>query len=76
MILSCDLKFPKIEDFHFRFHFCFLGSNRKNWGISNISNIEKWGISNYSHVINFKTEKAPKMKFFDFGAFQINEAII
>ena len=32
----------------------------------------KWGISNYSHVINFRTEKEPKMKFFDFGAFQIN----
>ena len=35
--------------------------------------IEKWGISNNSHVINFKTENEPKMKFFDFGAFQINE---
>ena len=31
---------------------------------------EKWGNSNNSHVINFITEKEPKMKFFDFGAFQ------
>ena len=39
------------------FHFRFLFWLR-NWGIS-----EK-------HVINFKTEKEPKMKFFDLGAFQ------
>ena len=30
----------------------------------------KWGISKNYHVINFKIEKEPKMKFFDFGAFQ------
>jgi len=30
--------------------------------------IKKWGISK-KHVINFKTEKEPKMKFFYFGAF-------
>ena len=34
--------------------------------------MRKWGISNNWHVINFKTEKKPKIKFFDFGAFQIN----
>ena len=33
----------------------------------------KWGISNNSHVINLITEKEPKIKFFDFGVFQINE---
>ena len=43
---------------------------KEKWDISNISNIEKWGILNYSHVI--KTENEPKMKLFDFGAFQIN----
>ena len=47
---------------------------REKWGISNISNIEKWGISDFSHVIILKTEKEPKMKLFDFGAFQINGA--
>ena len=31
---------------------------------------KEWGISKEKHVINFKTEKEPKMKFFDFGAFQ------
>ena len=30
----------------------------------------KVGISKNEHVINFKTEREPKMKFFDFGAFQ------
>ena len=30
---------------------------------------EKWDISK-KHVINFKTEKGPNMKFFDFGTFQ------
>ena len=31
---------------------------------------EKWDISKNWHVINFWTEKEPKMKIFDFGAFQ------
>ena len=35
-----------------------------------ILKIGKWGISKNKHVINFLTEKEPKMKFFDFGAFQ------
>jgi len=34
------------------------------------TNIRKWGISKKKHVINFKTEKEPTMKFFDFLAFQ------
>ena len=34
--------------------------------------VRKLGISKKMHVINFKTEKEPKMIFFDFGAFQIN----
>ena len=40
------------------------------WGISKFSNIRKWDISKFEHVINFETEKEPKMKFIDFGAFQ------
>ena len=32
--------------------------------------MKKWGISKNYHVINFKTENEPKMKFFNFGAFQ------
>ena len=32
--------------------------------------MKKWGISKNQHVINFKTENEPKMKFFDFRAFQ------
>ena len=28
--------------------------------------VRKLGISKKMHVINFKTEKEPKMKFFDF----------
>ena len=39
-------------------------------GVFIYSNIKKWGISKNEHVINFKIEKEPKMKFFDFGAFQ------
>ena len=35
------------------------------------TNIKKWNISK-KHVINFKTEKEPKIKFFDLGAFQKN----
>ena len=32
----------------------------------------KWDISNKKHVINFETEKEPKMKYFDFRPFQIH----
>ena len=32
--------------------------------------VRKSGISKKMHVINFKTEKKPKMKFFDFRAFR------
>ena len=32
--------------------------------------VRKLGISTKMHVINFKTEKEPKMKFFDFWAFR------
>ena len=39
-------------------------------GISNIFCIEKWGISKKRHVTSFKTRNEPKMKLFDFGAFQ------
>ena len=42
----------------------------EKWGISKFSNIRKRGISKFSHVINFKTQKEPKMKFIDFWAFQ------
>ena len=31
-----------------------------------------WAITNKNHAINFKTQIEPKMKIFDFGAFQIN----
>ena len=34
--------------------------------------VRKSGISKKMHVINFKTEKKPKMKFFDFRAFRKN----
>ena len=34
--------------------------------------MRKWGISINLHMINIKTEKEPKIKFFDFGALQIN----
>ena len=110
MILSCDqhlhnyLKCPKIEQFYFRFLFCFKIDHvlitrgylkcptfKKIFEIFEMphfvifrikkekmghfkyfeySNIRKWGISNNQHVINFKTEKELKMKFFDFGAFR------
>ena len=33
-------------------------------------NIRKLGISKKKHVINFKTEKEPKIKLFDFWAFK------
>ena len=36
----------------------------------NSENGNKLVISKKKHVINFKTEKEPKMKFFDFGAFK------
>ena len=32
--------------------------------------VRKSGISKKMHVINFETEKKPKMKFFDFRAFR------
>ena len=32
--------------------------------------VRKSGISKKMHVINFEREKEPKMKFFDFWAFQ------
>ena len=109
MILSCDSflpffsKCPKIEEFHFRFFFCFKidhvhffrnaklsyhiriaffskcpffpiwfwngknGAFRKKW---KPYMVRKLGISRKMHVINFKTEKEPKMKFFDFWAFR------
>ena len=61
MILSCDGIFSFIWNASIWFW------KWEKWGISNISNIEKWGISNNSRVINFITQKEPKMKFFDFG---------
>ena len=50
-------------------HFSYL-ILKKSYLISKNSNTKKLGISNYWHVIKYKTEKEPKMKFFDFGAFQ------
>ena len=77
----------KIEEFHFRAKYLKFPIfpiwlwKWEIWGIATITNIhvEKWGISNNSHVINFINykisiiEKEPKMKFFHFWAFQINE---
>ena len=86
--LPIYLKCPKIEEFHFWFLFGFkidhvrINRNAPFFYVRNIWNApffpfsesdqEKWSISNNWHVINFKTEKEPKIKFFDFGAFQIN----
>ena len=33
------------------------------WGISKKMNIKKWGILRKMHVINFKRENEPKMKW-------------
>ena len=50
-------------------HLLFQNRIGKN-GHFKISQHIKWSISKNSHVINFKTEKEPKMNLFDFGAFQ------
>ena len=44
--------------------------NGKKLGISKFFRIEKWGISKKRHVTSFKTRNEPKMKLFEFGAFQ------
>ena len=70
------LKGFKMEEFHFRIHFCFFQMphfshfNWKclNWDTSYILNIKKWSIRNKNHKIFFKE---PKLKLFDFGAFPI-----
>ena len=33
--------------------------------------IWKWGISRKKHVTSFKKEKEPKLKLFEFGAFEM-----
>ena len=38
--------------------------------ISKFLNTRKWGVSKNSHVIIFKTDNEPEIKFFNFGAFQ------
>ena len=43
---------------------------KEKWGISKNSNIKNRGISKKKHVISFKIKNEPKMKVFDFGAFQ------
>ena len=96
-------KCSKIEEFQFRFFFCFKidhvhffrnaqlsyhirfsffskcpifpvsESDRKKGAFRKKCNpymVRKLGISKKMHVINFKTEKEPKMKFFDFWAFR------
>ena len=44
---------------------------QEKWGISKNSNIKNRDISRNQHVINFQRENQPKIKLFDFGAFQI-----
>ena len=46
-----------------------LSCDGKNFEYKKVGHFEK------KHVINFKTEKEPKMKFFDFGAFKMAYAI-
>jgi len=79
------LKCHEIEHIHFRSFFRFkidhvlffskLILKLAKWGISRFSNIKKWGISRKNHVINFKTEKGPKMDMFDFVTFQENTSL-
>ena len=45
---------------------------KEKWGISKNSNIKNRGISKKKHVTSLKMKNEPKMKVFDFGAFQIN----
>ena len=90
------LKCPKIEEFQFRFIFCFkidhvcfnaplfyvrffkypIFQNQigKNWVFQKRNEHKKLGHLK-KHVISFKTEKEPKLKFFDFGAFKNAYAI-
>ena len=42
----------------------------EKWGISNFFSTGKWGISKKKHVTSFKTGNEPKIKVFEFGAFQ------
>ena len=52
---------------HFKKLTCDQIKNRK----STENEIRRfWGISKNQHVINFDSENEPKVKFFDFGAFQ------
>ena len=52
-------------------HFSYLQIKIGKLGHFKFFNIEKRGISNKKHVTSFKTKNEPKMKAFDFGAFQI-----
>ena len=58
------IKCPKIEEFHFR-------NQIGKWSISKTKSKIKNGAFK-KHVIKFETEKEPKLKFYDFGAFAKN----
>ena len=49
---------------------CILFWKWEKWGISQNLNIKNRGISKKKHVTCLKTRNEPKMKVFDFGAFQ------
>ena len=68
------LKSPKIEEFHFRFIFCFkIDHVLIFWNAPFFLSDSEIG---KMHMINFKIENEPKMKFFDFGAFQKIEKML
>ena len=80
-ICICFWNAPKSNNFIFGSFSAFLKCpifpiwfwNGKNGAFRKKSNpymVRKLGISKKMHVINFKTGKEPKMKFFDFWAFQ------
>ena len=52
-------------------HFSNFQNNIGKIGYFKYFSIDKGGISNKKHITSFKTKNEPKMKFFDFGAFQI-----
>ena len=51
-------------------HFPIFRMRKEKWGISENSNIKNRGISKKQHVTSLKMENEPKMKMFDFEAFQ------
>ena len=66
---------PEIHSFDYFFDMVSVDNRMvkmEKWGISKNSNIENRGILKNKHVTSLKMKNEPKMKVFDFGAFQKN----